>query len=185
MARLSRIYTRTGDDGTTGLGGGTRVPKDDLQVEAYGDVDEANCAIGVALVCGVAPAIESELVRIQSELFNVGGELCLLGEGATQRALIEPRHVVALEQACDRFNEGLGSLQNFILPGGSATAAALHLARTVTRRAERRVVALSHHKPVSVELVRYLNRLSDLLFILARYENQRVGRADLLWDTNV
>jgi cob(I)alamin adenosyltransferase len=185
MARLTRIYTKTGDDGTTGLGGGTRVGKDDPQVDAYGEVDEANSAIGMALTTGLLPEPATLLVRVQSELFNVGGELCLIGESWERTPLVQARHVEALEQACDHFNDSLAPLQNFILSGGTPQATALHLARTVCRRAERRVVALSHAKPVPPEVLQYLNRLSDLLFILARYENKQRGAADQLWDTQV
>jgi cob(I)alamin adenosyltransferase len=185
MARLTKIYTRTGDDGTTGLGGGTRVRKDHLQVAAYGDVDETNSAIGVAIATGLGSEVSELLSRVQNELFNVGGVLCLLGEPVERKPLIEARHIAALEQACDRFNASLSPLANFVLPGGSPQAAALHLARTVCRRAERTVVALAQIREVPSELIRYLNRCSDLLFILARYENSQRGAPDQLWDSSV
>jgi cob(I)alamin adenosyltransferase len=185
--RLTRIYTRKGDDGTTGLGSGERVGKDDPQVDAYGDVDELNSAIGVALASGLSVEVARSLARIQSELFNVGGELCLIGAPQEHRppeCLVRAQHVTVLEQECDRFNQPLGSLENFILPGGSAGAAALHLARAICRRAERRSVQLSRTREVPPDVLRYLNRLSDLLFILARHENHARGIEDVLWDQN-
>ena len=186
--RLTRIYTRTGDDGTTGLGGGGRVGKDDPQVEAYGDVDELNSAIGVALATGLIPELTASLQRIQSELFNVGGELCLIGAPPDRRPpqpLIQSRHVEALELECDRYNADTPALPDFILPGGAAGAAALHIARTICRRAERKVVTLAHAKETPPEILRYLNRLSDLLFIMARRENRARGASEPLWDKNV
>ena len=186
--RLTRIYTRTGDDGTTGLGGGGRVGKDDPQVEACGDVDELNSAIGVALATGVVDELTTSLTRIQSELLNVGGELSLIGAPPDRRPpqpLIQARHVETLERECDRYNADLPALPNFIVPGGATGAAALHVARTVCRRAERSVVTLSHLREMSPEILRYLNRLSDLLFIMARFENRARGASEPLWDTNV
>ena len=187
MARLTKIYTRTGDDGTTGLADGKRVPKDDAQVEAYGTVDELNSALGVALACGLDAEVAKTLTRIQSELLNAGGELCLIGSRGPRppQPLIQDRHVEQLEAECDRFNAPLGPLANFILPGGTPAAAQLHLARTICRRAERRAVALAHTVEVPQALLHYLNRLSDLLFILARYENKVRGVGDVLWDTRV
>lgn len=187
MARLTRIYTRTGDDGTTGLADGRRVSKDDAQVEAYGTVDELNSALGTAIAAGLVPEVERTLSRIQSELLNLGGELCLIGTGGRRppRALIDQRHVDQLEAECDRFNETLGALDNFILPGGAAGASQLHLARTICRRAERRAVAFAHRVEVPEVQLHYLNRLSDLLFILARYENKARDVGDVLWDTSV
>lgn len=185
MPRLTRIYTRGGDDGSTGLGTGRRVRKDDPQVEAYGDVDELNASIGAALAAGLAEETGPILTRVQSELLNLGGELCLVGGEGTPRELIADRHVSALEGACDALNEELGPLDNFILPGGCEGAARLHVARTVCRRAERRVVSFAESAPVSPALIRYLNRLSDLLFIMARFENRRRGVDDVLWDTGV
>ncbi|UCF66734.1 MAG: cob(I)yrinic acid a,c-diamide adenosyltransferase [Acidobacteriota bacterium] len=185
MPRLTRIYTRHGDDGSTALGTGERVMKDDPQVEAYGTVDELNAAIGIALALGACPPVAEELTRIQSELFNLGGDLCLLGgtpAAGAHSCLIGPDHVQRLERSCDRLNEDLGSLDNFILPTGTKLAAALHLARTICRRAERRVISLDRQQEVSAEAIRYLNRLSDLLFIMARYENHSAGIPDVLWD---
>lgn len=185
--RLTKIYTRQGDDGSTGLASGARVGKDDPQVDAYGDVDELNSFLGAALAAGVADDAREVLERIQSELFNLGGELSLIGADPAKRppSLVQPRHVERLERECDRFNEPLGPLTNFILPGGSPGAAALNVARAVCRRAERKCVALARTRPVPPEAIQYLNRLSDLLFILARHENRARGVADVLWKTDV
>src|SRR5437879_1002039 len=162
--RLSKIYTRTGDDGTTGLGDGSRVPKDSVRVEAYGTVDELNSAVGVLLaVPGLPPAVGACLTQVQHELFDLGGELCIPGH-----RLITGAQVTQLEQALDGFNEALPPLKEFILPGGGPAAAACHLSRTIARRAERRVWALARVEAVRPEVTQYLNRLSDLLFVLAR-----------------
>ena len=184
---LSRIYTRTGDDGTTALGDGSRVAKTDPRLAAYADVDEANCAIGAAVTVGGLPADVTELlVRLQNELFDVGADLCNplshTAEPPPYPPLrIDEGYVTRLEQACDRFNEGLPVLRSFVLPGGSAGAAALHTARAVVRRAERSTWAAvqEHGETVSPLPARYLNRLSDLLFILARRANEPDG--DVLW----
>lgn len=191
MARLTKIYTRAGDSGKTRLGTGDQVAKDDIQVEAYGTVDELNAVLGLARARGVCRELDEELHRIQSELLNVGGELCMIGadtpddSGEPRIQLIGTHHVEALEQSCDRLNSELGNLDNFILPGGSEGAGVLHLARCVCRRAERRTVSLARERTVPPEVVRYLNRLSDLLFIMARYENRSRGVDDVLWDTTV
>jgi len=162
--RLSKIYTRTGDDGTTGLGDGSRVAKDSVRVEAYGTVDELNSTVGVLLaVPGLPQAIGACLTQVQHELFDLGGELCIPGH-----RLITGAQVTQLEQALDGFNEALPPLKEFILPGGGPAAAACHLTRTVARRAERRVWALARVESVRPEVTQYLNRLSDLLFVLAR-----------------
>ena len=162
--RLSKIYTRTGDDGTTGLGDGSRVPKDSVRVEAYGTVDELNSAVGALLaVPGLPPAVGACLTRVQHELFDLGGELCIPGH-----RLITGAQVTQLEQALDGFKEALPPLKEFILPGGGPAAAACHLSRTIARRAERRVWALARVEAVRPEVTQYLNRLSDLLFVLAR-----------------
>ena len=175
--RLSRIYTRTGDDGTTGLGDGTRVRKDNARVEAYGTVDEANSAIGMVLaVPGIPIEVSRCLVEVQHDLFDLGGELCIPG---TQ--VIKPEQVVQLEQVLDRFNDPLPALKDFILPGGGPAAAACHLARTVVRRAERCVWALSEAETVNVEVPRYLNRLSDLLFVIARVLARHEHGSEVLW----
>ncbi|HHN74089.1 MAG TPA: cob(I)yrinic acid a,c-diamide adenosyltransferase [Acidobacteria bacterium] len=186
MARLTKIYTRKGDDGSTRLGSGEKVGKDDLQVRAYGTVDEVGAFLGMVLAEEPDPQVSTELRRIQSELFNLGGQLSLLArDGDEVPALITAEHVRRLEQACDRFNADLEPLENFILSGGTRAAAWLHLARTVCRRAEREMVALAARQSVPGSLLEYVNRLSDLLFILARWENRRAGGADVLWDTSV
>ncbi len=175
--RLSRIYTRTGDDGTTGLGDGSRVPKEHPRVEAYGTVDEANSAIGMVLaVAGLPADVAACLTGIQHDLFELGGELCMPGHRA-----ITDTDVARLEQALDRFNEGLPPLKEFVLPGGGPAAATCHLARTVTRRAERRVWSLSRNETVAPEVARYLNRLSDLLFVVARVLARHESGSEVLW----
>ena len=162
--RLSRIYTRTGDDGTTGFGDGSRVRKDHARVEAYGTVDEANSAIGMILsVPGLPAEVSRCLTEIQHDLFDLGGELCIPGTQA-----VKAEHIAQLEQVLDKFNDPLPALKDFILPGGGPAAAACHLARTIVRRAERRVWTLAEAEQVNVEVPKYLNRLSDLLFVVAR-----------------
>ncbi|MDP9089234.1 MAG: cob(I)yrinic acid a,c-diamide adenosyltransferase [Pseudomonadota bacterium] len=177
--RLSRIYTRTGDDGSTGLGDGTRVPKDSLRVEAYGTVDETNSALGVLLGSqALPPEIRRCLIDIQHDLFDLGGELCIPGH-----TMIGAAHVERLENQLDAFNEDLPALKEFILPGGGPPAAACHLARTVCRRAERRVWSLAQAEAVSPEALKYLNRLSDLLFVIARVL-ARAGDGEVIWRRN-
>ncbi|HTY42691.1 MAG TPA: cob(I)yrinic acid a,c-diamide adenosyltransferase [Thermoanaerobaculia bacterium] len=185
MPRITKVYTRTGDDGTTGLGGGQRVGKDALRIEAYGTVDELNSVVGVALASGLSEALAGPLATIQNELFHLGSDLCMPEEDKAKRPVprIEERHVVALEKLMDRLSEKLAPLENFILPGGSPGAAQLHVARTVCRRAERLVVALSRKEAVGAWTVRYLNRLSDALFVMARHENRSRGVRDILWDS--
>jgi cob(I)alamin adenosyltransferase len=185
VPRITRVYTRTGDDGTTGLGAGQRVGKDTLRIEAYGTVDELNSVLGVALAAGLNAALVEALGAIQNELFHLGSDLCILEEDKAKMPVprIEERHVVALEKLMDRLSEELSPLENFILPGGTAGAAHLHVARTVCRRAERLVVALSRQEPVGTWTVRYLNRLSDAFFVMARLENKRRGISDVLWDS--
>lgn len=190
MVKLTKIYTRTGDDGTTGLGSGARVPKSGPRVSAYGTVDEANAAIGVAIVeCERAAPPAAGLVdllrSIQHDLFDVGADLCVPqppGEAPGSRLRITSEQTGRLERAIDEHNPRLGTLTSFVLPGGSAPSSALHVARTVVRRAERDVVALRAAEPdaTGAETVRYLNRLSDLLFVLARVANDQ-GAADVLW----
>jgi cob(I)alamin adenosyltransferase len=186
MPRITRVYTRTGDDGTTGLGGGQRVPKDSARIEAYGTVDELSSAIGVAVALGLQPRLAETLARIQNELFNLGSDLCILEEDKVKMPVpvVEERHVDALERLMDELSEEISPLQNFILPGGSPGAAQLHVARTVCRRAERLVIALSRLEPVGPFVVKYLNRLSDALFVMARYENLKRGVTDVLWDSH-
>ncbi|HEX6903168.1 MAG TPA: cob(I)yrinic acid a,c-diamide adenosyltransferase [Thermoanaerobaculia bacterium] len=185
MPRLTRIYTRTGDDGTTGLGGGQRVAKDSPRIEAYGTVDELSSEIGVALALGLHPRLAEVLTRVQNELFNVGSDLCILEEDKVKMPVpvVEARHVEALERLMDELSTELGSLDNFILPGGSPEAAQLHVARTVCRRAERLCITLAREEPVGAFVVRYLNRLSDALFVMARYENHQRGIPDVLWNS--
>lgn len=174
--RLSKIYTRTGDDGSTGLGDGARVSKDSARVTAYGTVDEANSAIGIVLACEIPEPIRNVLVAVQHQLFDLGGELCIPGHAAIFDADIQ-----ALEDTLDRFNADLPPLKDFILPGGGMAAAQAHLARTICRRAEREVVTLSHHDAVRPEAIRYLNRLSDLLFVLCRVLARESGHGEVLW----
>ena len=174
--RLSKIYTRTGDKGTTGLGDGSRVEKDNLRVEAFGTVDELNSTVGLVLAAKLPTKIQSILNRVQHELFDLGGELCVPGT-----TLIPDRYIDGLEADLDMLNENLPPLKDFILPGGSDSAARCHLARTVCRRAERRVVALAHDEDVNPATIRYLNRLSDFLFVAARVIARADGGAEVLW----
>jgi cob(I)alamin adenosyltransferase len=175
--RLSKIYTRTGDDGTTGLGDGSRVPKDSARVEAYGSVDELNSVVGVLLAVPDLPKeVTACLTEVQHELFDLGGELCIPGH-----QMINAEQVTRLEEALDAFNEALPPLKEFILPGGGPAAAACHLARTVARRAERRAWTLARTASVSPELLKYLNRLSDLLFVVARALARHERGAEVLW----
>ena len=181
---LSKIYTRTGDDGTTALGDMSRARKTDPRLAAYADTDEANSAIGVAVTMGqLPPEISALLVRVQNELFDVGADLCnpVTDNPPYPPLRVDDGYVTALEQACDEFNEGLPVLRSFVLPGGSAGAALLHVARTVVRRAERTTWAAleTYGDSMNPLAARYLNRLSDLLFILARRANEPAG--DLLW----
>ena len=174
--RLSKIYTRTGDDGSTGLGDGTRTPKDSARVAAYGTVDELNSAIGIVLACGLPPAVAETLTQVQHDLFDLGGELCIPG-----MAMVHADDVEQLERTLDAFNEDLPPLKDFILPGGGMAAAHCHLARTICRRAEREAVTLARHESVRGEAVRYLNRLSDLLFVIARVLARASGHGEVLW----
>ena len=179
--RLSKIYTRTGDDGTTGLGDGTRVAKDSARVAAYGTVDEANCAIGLVLASQAPSAplpdgIRDLLTTVQHQLFDLGGELCIPGHAAIQDADVD-----ALERALDAYNADLPPLKEFILPGGGEAAARCQLARTIVRRAERGVVTLARDEAVRPQAGRYLNRLSDLLFVLARVLARASGEGEVLW----
>jgi cob(I)alamin adenosyltransferase len=185
MPRITRIYTRKGDDGTTRLGGGQRIAKDALRIETYGTVDELNSAIGVAVACGLAPELREPLRRIQNELFHLGSDLCILEEDKEKMPVptVEDRHVEALEELLDRFTAEVGPLENFILPGGSPGAASLHMARTICRRAERLLVALAATEKVGAATLRYLNRLSDALFVMARLENKKRGVDDICWDS--
>ena len=174
--RLSKIYTRTGDSGTTGLGDGSRIGKQSARVEAYGTVDELNSVVGLALAAELPKPIADSLTRIQHELFDLGGELCMPGT-----ELIPASYIEQLESDLDQLNDSLPPLKDFILPGGSEAAARCHLARTVCRRAERRVVTLADEDEVNTQSVRYLNRLSDLLFVMARVTARADGGSEVLW----
>jgi len=174
--RLSKIYTRTGDSGQTGLGDGSRVAKDSLRIEAIGAVDELNSQLGLLVCEPVGADINDLLTGIQHVLFELGGELSIPGHDRLQAA-----HVTRLEQALDGHNAVLSPLKEFILPGGSRAGALCHVARSVCRRAERRVIALASKERLSPYCVQYLNRLSDLLFVLSRTLNSRQGRGDVLW----
>lgn len=174
--RLSKISTRTGDDGSTGLGDGSRTGKESLRIETMGEVDELNSQLGVLLAEALPENIRRQLVLIQHDLFDLGGELCIPGS-----AMLNPERVAALDALLQELNAELSPLKEFILPGGSRQAALAHMARTVCRRAERRLVALKLHEGVSDTALHYLNRLSDLLFVLARTLNRDAGQSDVLW----
>lgn len=174
--RLSRIYTRTGDDGSTGLGDGSRVPKDDARVEAFGTVDELNSILGVLAAHELPDKTADEISEIQHDLFDLGGELCVPGLEAMTESQVE-----RLETWLDAMNGALDPLEEFILPGGTQAASYCHLARTVCRRAERRMITLARETDVNPAGLHYLNRLSDLLFVLARHLNKQAGKPDVLW----
>ena len=183
MPRLTRIYTKTGDTGMTGLGGGQRVPKDSRRVETYGTVDELNSQLGLALALGLCDRLAAELPSIQNELFDLGSDLATPAVSQARHPVptVEPRHIEHLEALIDELNDVVGPLANFLLPGGSVGAAALHVARTVCRRAERQATALAREEPIGPTVLPYLNRLSDALFVMARYENHERGVAEPLW----
>lgn len=174
--RLSKIYTRTGDDGSTGLGDGSRVGKDSARVNAYGTVDEANSCIGMVIASGIPEDVAALLTRVQHQLFDLGGELCIPGHAAIDDADID-----ALEAQLDAYNADLPALKEFILPGGGEAAARCHIARTVVRRAERETVTLSRMEDIRPQAIRYLNRLSDLLFVLSRVLARASGHGEVLW----
>ena len=174
--RLSKIVTRTGDAGTTGLGDGTRVAKDSARIDAIGEIDELNSTLGLLLAEALPEAVAACLTSAQHDLFDLGGELSIPGHTA-----VNDTHVTRLEEAVEQFNADLGPLKEFILPGGIRAAAIAHVARTVCRRAERALVRLAATDPVTDAARRYVNRLSDLLFVLARTLNRAAGRADVLW----
>jgi cob(I)alamin adenosyltransferase len=174
--RLSKIVTRTGDAGTTGLGDGSRTTKDSLRIDAIGEVDELNSTLGVLLCEDMPDEVRSALLDVQNDLFDLGGELCLPG-----MEVMKDAQVARLEDAAENFNRELPMLKEFILPGGTRPAALAHLARTVCRRAERSMVRLHTAEPLSDPARRYINRLSDLLFILGRFLNRAGGRGDVLW----
>jgi cob(I)alamin adenosyltransferase len=179
--RLTRIYTRGGDAGETSLGDGTRVSKADPRIETYGTVDELNSAIGMVLAYAPGDELRPWLGRIQNELFDVGADLSVPLDDSKERLRVDAGQVLALEELCDLVNERLEPLTSFVLPGGTELAARLHVARTVCRRAERLAVTLAAEEAVNPEALRYLNRLSDLLFILARAANAAEGRPEPLW----
>jgi cob(I)alamin adenosyltransferase len=185
MPRLTKIYTRQGDSGQTSLSGGQRVPKNSLRVSAYGTVDELNSCLGVALAGGLSERLGEILPSIQNELFHLGADLSFLEEDKTKHPIpqIEARHIERLESLIDELMAIVGPLQNFILPGGSPGSAHLHLARTICRRAEREVIALANEEAVGLFVIQYLNRLSDALFVMARYENYVRGVPEPIWDT--
>jgi cob(I)alamin adenosyltransferase len=174
--RLSRITTRTGDAGDTGLGDGTRVPKDSARIQALGDIDELNSCVGLVLAEKLPAAVRSALLQVQHDLFDLGGEVCIPGH-----AMITEAHVARLEALTQAHNAKLKPLKEFILPGGTRAAAVAHLARTVCRRAERSLVALGRHEAAGERARQYLNRLSDLLFVLGRTLNRAGRRGDVLW----
>jgi cob(I)alamin adenosyltransferase len=174
--RLTKIYTRTGDEGSTGLGDGSRVPKDGPRVEAFGAIDETNSAIGVLLNAALPEKVRITLIEIQHDLFDLGGELAIPGTH-----MIKAEHVTRLETALDAFNDTLPPLKEFIMPGGGPAAAACHLARAICRRAERRTWTLARAETVAPDALKYLNRLSDLLFVLARVLARHEGGSDVLW----
>lgn len=184
MPKLTKIYTKTGDAGTTGLGGGRRVAKDSARVRAYGTVDELNSALGVALAVGLVDRLTTEVRRIQNELFDLGSDLCWPDDDERRGRIptVQPHHVEALERTIDELNEVVGPLTNFVLPGGAPGAAQLHVARTICRRAEREAITLSHEETIGELVLPYLNRLSDALFVMARFENHERGVAEPLWE---
>jgi cob(I)alamin adenosyltransferase len=184
VPRLTRIYTKTGDEGMTGLGGGQRVPKDSRRVETYGTVDELNSQIGVALATGLCERLSGELRRIQNELFDLGADLATPASSQARHPVptVEPRQIEKLERLIDELNAVVGPLTNFLLPGGAPGAAQLHVARTVCRRAERTATSLARDETIGPTVLPYLNRLSDALFVMARYENHERGVAEPLWE---
>ena len=185
MPRITKVYTRTGDAGTTRLGGGQEVPKHALRIEAFGTVDELSSSIGAAIASSIDPSLAEKLQKVQNDLFHLGSDLCILEADKARFKVptIEQRHIDELEGWIDAMSSRVGPLENFILPGGSAGAAHLHVARTVCRRAERRVTALLESEKVGPFVLKYLNRLSDALFVMARFENLESGATDVLWDS--
>lgn len=185
MVRINRVYTRVGDDGSTALASGARIPKDSPRIEAYGTVDELNSVIGVVVAAGVHEDVRAAFSVIQQVLFNLGSDLAMTEEDKKRWPVpqVEERHVTQLEAWIDEWNEQLEPLKSFILPGGDMAAAQLHVARTVCRRAERETIALSRTDAVSAQVIPYLNRLSDLLFVAARYHAHKSGFEDILWDS--
>lgn len=185
MVRINRVYTRAGDDGTTALASGARIPKDSLRIEAYGTVDELNSCIGVCVAAGLDSSMHPAFFIIQQVLFNLGSDLAMTEEDKKRWPVpqVTADHVSQLEAWIDEWNETLEPLKSFILPGGDMAAAQLHVARTVCRRAERIAIALGRTEPIGERVIPYLNRLSDLLFVGARYHSSLVGQPDVLWDS--
>lgn len=185
MPKLTRIYTRGGDGGKTSLGGGQRVEKHATRIHAFGEIDELNSTIGLALSGPLEDSLRGTLVRVQNELFHLGSDLCILEEDKARLPVptVEQRHIDLLEEEIDRLTAQLGPLENFILPGGTEGAARLHLARTICRRAERSVASLTAAETVNPLALTYLNRLSDALFVMARFENRHRGIEDVYWDS--
>ncbi len=185
MPRITKIYTRSGDDGTTGLGGGQRVKKSSLRIAAFGTVDELNSLLGLAATANLDREVGEPLDRIRNELFHLGSDLCILEDDKKKLNVptIEQRHIDALEALLDHLTAEVGPLENFVLPGGVEGAARLHVARAVCRRAERILVELADAEPVGPHTIRYVNRLSDALFVMARFENKQKGVADVCWDS--
>ena len=181
---MTRIYTKTGDEGVTGLGGGQRVPKDSQRVETYGTVDELNSQIGVALATGLCDRLAAELPQIQNELFDLGSDLATPAVSQARHPVptVEPRHIEKLERLIDELNEVVGPLANFLLPGGSPGASHLHVARTICRRAERAATTLAREEEIGPTVIPYLNRLSDALFVMARFENHERSVNEPLWE---
>jgi cob(I)alamin adenosyltransferase len=177
-----KIYTRTGDAGTTGLYGGGRVPKNDIRIAAYGSVDELNAQLGVCRAAGLPAAADDVVARLQHEMFALGAELASPGGAISHSIYLDEGDVARLEQAIDQFEENLAPLKTFILPGGAPASAALHIARAICRRAEREVVALAATAPVRPTVLQYFNRAGDLLFVLARYANHVTGVNDIPWE---
>ncbi len=184
MVRINRVYTRAGDDGSTALATGERVPKDGPRVQAYGTVDELNSVIGVALAHGVVDDLQEPLAITQQVLFNLGSDLAMpRAEGEARGPAVTAEHVTQLEEWMDGWGEQLEPLTSFVLPGGTLSAAELHVARTVCRRAERLAITVSRTETIGDQAIPYLNRLSDALFVAARYENKLSGSTDVLWDS--
>ncbi len=183
MGKKIKIYTKTGDDGTTGLVGGTRILKYDIRLEAYGTVDELNSNIGIIRTFNVSPEISELLTEIQNKLFNIGSRLASdeKGDEFTAQLSVKDEYIAVLEKAIDKFEVELPALSQFILPGGCGAAAQCHVSRTVCRRAERRILELAAHTKVQPEIIKYLNRLSDFLFVLARKINQDEGVKEIHW----
>jgi cob(I)alamin adenosyltransferase len=187
MPRITKIYTRQGDEGTTRLSGGQAVPKDSARVKAFGSVDELNSHLGVAISLGLSEKVTEVLTRVQNELFHLGSDLSFLeaDKKTIEIPQIEAHHVSRLEATIDELSDIVGPLENFILPGGSPGAAQLHVARTVCRRAERNVITLTRQDDIGPFVVAYLNRLSDVLFVMSRYENFSQGIAEPLWNSRL